>query len=273
MFLQLSSPHVHTRWCDGQSTAEEMVLAALDKGFVSIGFSSHAVQNFDPEYCIAAEHEQDYINEVRAAREKFAGRIRVWMGIERDRYSSADRGLYDYVLASVHYLTHEDGYIPIDGPLEDVQRYIEAACGGDGAEMAVRYYRQLGAYIASYKPDIIGHFDIVCKHNRGGALFDPDDARVRRAAVEALEQAITGCRLMEVNTGAVVRSGGRPYPSLELLMRWRDLGGEVILSSDCHHASGIAGGYQQGLQLMREAGYDRMKFLGTGNQLFEECPI
>lgn len=275
MAILLSSPHVHTRWCDGQSSAEETVLAALDRGFVSIGFSSHAVQDFDPGYCIAPEREQDYIAEVRQVQQKYAGRIRVWLGMERDCFSTADRGLYEYVLASVHYLPHEGNYIPVDGAPEDVQRYIQEACGGDGAEMALRYYRLMGTYLAAYKPDIIGHFDIVNKHNLDNILFDPEDPRVRRAAHDALEQAFAGCRLMEVNTGSVVRNrnGGMPYPSLSLLKRWRDMGGEVILSSDCHLASQIDGGYGKGLQLMREAGYSRMKLLGTKDALFEECEI
>lgn len=273
MPIRLSSPHVHTRWCDGQSTTEEMVLAALGLGFVSLGFSSHGVQGFDPEYCIAPEHEADYIAEVRRVQKQHADRLRVWLGIERDYFSTADRGLYDYVLASVHYLPNEGEYVPVDGALEDVQRYVREACEGDGAEMAVRYYQLLGAYVAEYKPDIIGHFDIVSKHNRDGSLFDPADARVRRAADDALELAFTGCRLMEVNTGAVKRSGGAPYPGLRVLKRWRDMGGEVILSSDCHHASQMDGGYEQGLQLMREAGYARMLLLGTKDTLFEECAI
>ena len=42
--IPLSSPHVHTPYCDGKSTAAEMAAAALDAGFVSLGFSGHACQ-------------------------------------------------------------------------------------------------------------------------------------------------------------------------------------------------------------------------------------
>ena len=35
------SYHVHTQFCDGRSTAEEMVLSAIENGFDSLGFSSH----------------------------------------------------------------------------------------------------------------------------------------------------------------------------------------------------------------------------------------
>ena len=37
-----SDIHVHTTYCDGKNSAEETVLAALEKNFVSIGFSGHS---------------------------------------------------------------------------------------------------------------------------------------------------------------------------------------------------------------------------------------
>ena len=42
MSLTLSSAHVHTTFCDGKTPAPEMAKAAFEKGFVSLGFSSHA---------------------------------------------------------------------------------------------------------------------------------------------------------------------------------------------------------------------------------------
>ena len=37
--------HTHCTYCDGKNTLEEMVLAAIDKGFSSLGFSSHCFSN------------------------------------------------------------------------------------------------------------------------------------------------------------------------------------------------------------------------------------
>ena len=65
----LSNCHTHTQFCDGRSTAEEMVLSALDKGFVSLGFSSHAPQKYDFPYCVVHEKEEEYRAEVLRLRE------------------------------------------------------------------------------------------------------------------------------------------------------------------------------------------------------------
>ena len=38
--------HTHTEFCDAKNTAEEMVLAAIEKNFSILGFSSHAMYPF-----------------------------------------------------------------------------------------------------------------------------------------------------------------------------------------------------------------------------------
>ena len=38
----LTDLHVHTNYCDGKNTPEEMVLAAIEKGMECIGFSVHS---------------------------------------------------------------------------------------------------------------------------------------------------------------------------------------------------------------------------------------
>ena len=48
--------HVHTTFCDGKNTAEEMVKAAIALGMDEIGFSSHAHQPFDFDYCMSKEN-------------------------------------------------------------------------------------------------------------------------------------------------------------------------------------------------------------------------
>lgn len=274
MNIPLSSPHVHSQFCDGLSTAEEMVQAAIQKGFVSLGISSHAVQDFDMQYAIKPDQEDAYVAEIRRLQQAYRGRIRLWVGTERDQLSICRREKYEYLIGSMHYLRKGDQFFTVDGDPDKLQQAIRKAYGGDGALMAVHYYQELGRYIEDFRPDIIGHYDLLMKYNRGGELFDPDDPRVQEAIGQSLQRAIRGCRLMEVNTGALARTaGGGIYPGLGILRRWRALGGEVILSSDCHKAEQLDAGYEEGLQLMLKAGYRDMLMLGRGDELFERCSI
>ena len=94
--------HMHTRYSDGKDTPEEMILAAAEQGMTSAGISDHSHTEGDecgmtPEGTIAFRAEMDQL------KRKYAGKIRVLCGLERDYYS--DDGLdYDYVIGSVHFL-------------------------------------------------------------------------------------------------------------------------------------------------------------------------
>jgi histidinol-phosphatase (PHP family) len=270
-----SSPHVHTQFCDGRSTAEEMVLAALEKNFVSLGFSSHAGQDFNNTYAMDERRETEYIREIRRLQHVYGKDIRIWMGVERDRLSIADRSLFEYVIGSSHYVLSPEGEkLPVD----DSPKLLEAGIGkffhGDGLAFAADFFALTGKYLRTFKPDIIGHFDLLTKHNKQNKLFDAEDPRYIKAATEAMDEAFTGCRLMEVNVGGIARAGASaPYPSFPLLQYWRAIGGDVILSSDCHDAGMLDSAYAAGAAFIRAAGYKKAAFLGRQESLFEWCEV
>lgn len=272
--MPLSSPHVHTQFCDGQSTAAEMVQAALQAGFVSLGFSSHAKQDFELAYALDEAREQAYIAEVNRLKRLYADQLVIRLGMERDYYATADRSLFEYTIAAVHYIRQGEGYVSVDGDAQALARDIRTHYQGSGLAFVQAYYALLGRYVRTYKPDIIAHFDLVEKNNRRLKFIDSGSAEYLKAAKEAMEEAFEGCRLLEVNTGAMARSGAEtPYPTPELLRFWRQLGGQVILSSDCHLAKDIAFGYEEGLSCIRKAGFDRVQYLGTSGNLFETAAI
>ena len=81
--------HTHTNFCDGKNTVEEVVAAAVEKGFAAIGFSGHGYTAFDERYCM--KDTTGYLTEVRRIKEKYKERIQVYSGIEEDVYDPADR--------------------------------------------------------------------------------------------------------------------------------------------------------------------------------------
>ena len=75
----LSNLHTHSTFCDGRNTPEEIVLAALEKGFSSIGFSGHAYTPFDLRYCM--KNTEGYIREIWRLKEKYGKDIQIYLGI------------------------------------------------------------------------------------------------------------------------------------------------------------------------------------------------
>ena len=99
--------HVHSTYCDGKNTLEEMVQAAVCMGMDCIGFTGHSYTPFELTYCMSQEGTVQYREELARLREIYGDRIRILTGIEEDYYSEDDPADYDYVIGSVHYIRHE----------------------------------------------------------------------------------------------------------------------------------------------------------------------
>ena len=219
-----SSTHNHTNLCDGRNTPDEMARAALEAGFTDFGFSGHSYAPFDLDYSVKSE--QHYVQELRALQKAYAGRLRIAVGMEADWFAPVnDRAALDYIIGSVHYLRDEatGRYYAVDGAPEALDACVTQMFGGDALAMARAYYALVTENVRKYRPEIIGHFDLVKKNNCGGHLFDEADPVYRTAALEALDACAATGAVFEVNTGGMFRGYcGEPYPSRFLLEALRE---------------------------------------------------
>lgn len=270
----LSSAHVHTTYCDGKTPAAEMARAAYEKGFLSLGFSSHAPQDFDPGYCIPPEREDAYRREILALKAQYAGRMTIYLGIERDHYACVSPAGYDYFLSAVHYFRKPDGtYAAIDAAPETLGNYVRDCCGGDGLRMARQYFTMLRDDVIATRAPIIAHFDLLRKNNSALHLYDEESPAYRNMALDALRPLADTGALLEVNTGAIARGYlTTPYPAPFLLKAWRAWGGQVIINSDCHNALFLDTYFRESEALLLSLGYDHALRLGK-DTLWEAYPL
>ena len=245
--------HTHTTFCDGKSTPEEMVRAALDKGFSAIGFSGHVTTPFDLSYCM--RDMEGYIAEISRLKEKYRGRIAVYLGIEEDALSLTDRSRYDYLIGSCHYVRVGDTYFSVDSGLEYWNRLLDAL-GNDAIQLADAYYRTFCDYIRARKPDIVGHFDLITKYEEQGDSHLLNDPRYNRLAEEYLAAMIREDLIFEVNAGAMLRGiRTTPYPAENLLRLLRQEEARIILSSDSHSAETVDGGLEEMKRYLFDLGF------------------
>lgn len=230
--MDLYDLHIHTNYCDGKDTPEELVLEAIRKNMQKIGFSAHSYTYFDESYCIKKNKIQDYKNEISHLKEKYKDKIEILCGIEQDFYSAESTDGYDYVIGSVHYLKTGDEFISIDLSSDYLLRAVNKYYNGDFYKIAEDYF----STVAKIKnANIIGHFDLITKFNEGFCLFDESDERYIRAYRNALDILLKQDVVFEINTGAISRGfRTEPYPSKNILDYIRKNGGRTILSSDCH---------------------------------------
>ena len=233
--------HLHTTFCDGKSSAEEMVLSAINKGLTRMGFSIHS-EGFDsfPPMHRNPEIMTAYRAEIARLKEAYRDRIEILCGVESDFYFPVNKSDFDYTVGSVHYLNTPDGLTPVDWKPHLLLDAAEKYYGGDFMQIAKEYFATVSR-LGEIHPDIIGHFDLISKYNEGDKLFDSNDPRYLEAAFDAVDALLPLGVPFEINTGAISRGyRTHPYPAEPILQYILAHGGKVMLNSDSHAAQNVA---------------------------------
>ena len=263
-----SSMHTHTHYGHGENSPEEMILAAIDLGFSSIGISEHAWAPYDLDVCIPKSRMEAYRTDVVHLKEKYADVIEVCCGLEVDFYSLYDKSDWDYVVGSVHYVqsAKTGEYYPVDWRPAGIEAGIEDAGGGSAQGFIEMYGANVLALARQYQPDVIGHIDVIAKLNRGGRFFDPGASWYRAMWEKIVKTIAQSGSVAEVNTGGMAQGyTDELYPSTQILQMLHREGVPVTICSDAHETGLLAYGFEHALDLLREVGYKSVKLWQGGN--------
>ena len=235
--------HMHTTFCDGKNTPEEMVVSAIEKGLKTVGISGHAPTPFDASYCIAVEALEEYFSQLEELKEKYADKIKVLAGLEVDYYSEVPEKYLeraDYIIGSVHYIYKNGEYIAADNSAEILREACARLWDGDVYAMVEDYYKTVADLARKTEPDIIGHIDLITKFIEIDGIFDTSHPRYINASRGAVKALLPYDVPFEINYGAITR-GYRtlPYPEKSLLDFIIENGGRTVKSSDAHSKENI----------------------------------
>ena len=269
--------HSHTIYGDGKNTPAEMAEAAFRLGLTDYGISEHGfLDNY--AYSESKTFGMDeaafirYLKELEELKERYKGKMHLYIGVEQDGMGPEQKA--DYTIGSTHQLLKNGEYVMIDESEEILVDAVNRLWGGDWYALTADYYRQEAKIAALTNCQIIGHFDLLRKYAASLSLFHEADSAYRRLALSALERAFPCGGVLEINTGGMARGYlTTPYPTLELLCAWRELGGRITLTSDCHDRRYLAHAFPQAAALARQAGFRTALRLGTGTELWEEAEL
>ena len=241
--MQKFDLHMHTTYCDGKDSAEAMTVSAIEKGLSAAGISGHSFTPHDTTYCMSREGTLRYIEEIRSLGQKYAGSIRLLLGIELDRCADTDTSPYDYIIGSSHYLFTEEGerkrldapdslvrfrdWGAVDDSAEDLIRFaVEGEFGtaapddlrGRLLDAAELYFDTVGGIIEATDCDVVGHFDLITKFCEGSAAApDTSDERYIAAWQRAVDRIFDACearykegRRNRLETLGLLEAGGKP---------------------------------------------------------------
>lgn len=222
--------HTHTYRCGHASgTEREYIETAIERGLTTLGFSDHCPMvfpsGFKSHFRIPVELLEDYIKTLTALKEEYKDRIEIFIGFELEYYPALFQSTlellqpydYDYLIMGQHFVNNEEGeiYNSVSFENEDkLERYVDQVIEG----------MQTGKFTYLAHPDVIGFFgdeDIYYKH-------------MRRMCVELKKLNIP----LEFNLLGFGEK--RIYPSERFFKIAKEIGNDVIIGCDAHHAANVA---------------------------------
>lgn len=256
--------HTHSSFSDGAYSPEELVVSAIEKGFTSLGFSEHAYAPYDTDCCIKENRIHEYLAEITRLKRKYEGQLEIFIGFECDSYYNTPKDGLDFTIGSTHYVFDKENAenLTIDYKPEIFEKVLKNVAGGDVKRLLEIYYGNVTSFALEYKPDIIGHLDLVKKLNLNNRYFEPKSAWYSRMLGGVCEKiAESGC-IVEVNTGGIYRGYiDEPYPSAGILACLHELNVPVTVSSDAHDINGLDYWFNETGGLLKKIGYKSVKQL------------
>lgn len=249
--------HLHSHFSgDSEESMEEMIQRGIRLGLTHMCFTEHMDMDFPPGGDDTPEtfllNTDSYLFDLIRYREKYASRIRILFGVELGLQPHLKRELaayvkaydFDFIIGSSHICNHKDPYYP---------DFYE----GRSEEEAYReYFSSILENIRAFSDfDIYGHLDYVVRY---GPNRDRDYTydKYKDILDKILELLIEKEKGIELNTGGIRSGLKEANPCMDILKRYRQLGGEIItIGSDAHQKEDIASHFGRARDMLLACGF------------------
>lgn len=245
--------HVHTSFSSDSSMGpEQACLAAIEKNVLEIAITDHLDIDY-PDKSI--EFELDYTaysEAIDKAREKFYSRLSIVKGLEIGLQPHVLEGCrqylagkhFEFVIASIHAINKQD-------------LHSGRFCKNKDKRTTYReYLEEVYTCIKEFQLfHVLGHIDLVRRYveyqDRNMSYLPFSDI-----LDEIFKELISTGRGLEINTSGYRYNLQSTHPDLELLVRYRELGGEILtIGSDAHTPHQLAEHFSVAYALAERAGF------------------
>ncbi len=253
----ISDCHLHSSFSGDSHTAmEDMILQGIAQGLKIMCFTEHNDFDYPESPCLPADtfllNTDSYLCTLANLREKYADKIRLLFGVELGLQpeTAGRNGVYakshdfDFIIGSTHICHGKDPYYP-------------GFFDGRSKEASLReYFESILENIRKYSDfDVCGHLDYAVRYAPGqdeGYSYD----KYRDIFDEILKLLLAKGKGIELNTGGIKSGMHDFHPCMDILKRYRELGGEIItVGSDSHDGKNIAAHFARAAEVLGECGF------------------
>lgn len=247
--------HTHTNFstdADKTSTPENMILGAIEKGLDVICITDHMDKDYDEEGKEFVFHTEEYFHTLKPLWEKYKHRIDVRIGVElglqphlKDFAKEyVNQYPFDFVIGSVHVLHGRDPY------------YREGFSDLTDEELYRQMFEETLENVKNISDfDVLGHLDYIVRYGFGQ---EKAYSYSRNADIvdEILKRLISEGKGIELNTAGLKYGLPFAHPHMDVLKRYKELGGEVItVGSDGHKPEHLAYDFHKVKDILEACGF------------------
>ena len=248
----LYESHMHTPLCKhAQGEPEAYAAVAAERGLRGIIVTCHnpPIDGWSPGVRMAEEQFDTYVQMVDRARQAWAGRVDVRLGMECDYVPGMEEALavqlqraeFNHILGSVHPQTPE---------------YKTRYFTGDVLAFQQTYFEHLAMAAESGLFDTLAHPDLV--KNEHPQEWQAE--RLRETIAASLDRIAAAGTAMELNTSGLHKKLPEMNPGRGILAEMHDRGIPVVLGADAHVPQRVAADYVPGLEMLRDVGFTHINF-------------
>lgn len=243
--------HIHSEFsADSDTPMEAMAAAAVERGLLGITFTDHYHPDYPDFIHRTGQPPHAYHSAITRTAQRFSGRLEVLHGLEMGILTgstlpaceAAAAYPYDFLLAAFHATRTET----FDGLGRAADTPPEALC--------LHYYTHVLDCLRVFQNyDALAHINLIDRYVKDLSGYGP--------SLEVLDEifriVISQGKGIEINTSSYrYGMGVRTTPTLDMLRRFRALGGELVtVGSDAHTPQWVGSHFDEACELLRVADF------------------
>lgn len=249
--------HVHTKIShDGISFMEDYFKCAHEKHIDEITFTEHydIYDNIDTK--LKTLNVNEYYQTYKELKNKtdFNFNFGIEIGLQPDIEEQINKMVsnyqFDFIIGSSHITCKKD--MSMD------KSFFE---GLTRKEAYLRYFKEVLLNIKKYDEfDVYGHLDYVVRYG-GFSSKKIEYQEFEEILDEIISELVKKDKGIEINTSGIRYGLGNPHPNIDIIKRYRDLGGKIItIGSDAHKIDDLGSNFN--------IVYDMLEYLNIGELAF-----
>ena len=250
--------HVHSKIShDGISTMNEHISYASVHGINEITFTEHYDDYIGIKTNLKTLDVSEYKNEYMKIKENSLVKTNfgIEIGLRPESYNKISKVVkendFDFIIGSSHItcgvdISYDKSFFEGLNPHQAVNKYLSEVL------------KNINIYKNEF--DVYGHIDYVIRYiikNYGNVMTKIDYNEFSDILDEILLSIIKYDKGIEVNTSGFRYGLDSSHPNIDIIKRYRKLGGKIItIGSDAHKASDLASNFNDVFDMLIESGFD-----------------